>query len=148
MQTICNKVDYCYGGSVRQRKTKTKELIAHIFETTAQPLSLPEVWRYVKISWPKTAYSTVFRVVQGLEAAGQIKRVDWRERGSRYEWAAFPHHHHIVCQICGKVSDLDDADLNYDEHYIHQKTGYITKHHSIELEGLCPKCQASIFENR
>jgi Fe2+ or Zn2+ uptake regulation protein len=126
------------------RNTKTKELITHIFETTQGPLSLQEIWRYVKISLPATAYSTVFRVVLRLEAAGAVKRVDWRERGSRYEWARHPHHHHIVCQICRQVSDLDDADLNYDEQYIQQKTGYLTKHHSIELEGICPACQAKL----
>jgi len=130
--------------SAATRRTKTKQLITHIFETTHAPLSLQEVWRYAKLSLPKTAYSTVFRVVLGLEQAGRVKRVDWRERGSRYEWANLSHHHHIFCQICRRVSDLEYTDLNYDEEYIRRKTGYLTKHHSIELEGICPDCQRQL----
>jgi Fe2+ or Zn2+ uptake regulation protein len=142
MQLTCNNASYCYGVSMKTaRVTKAKQLITHIFETTPEPMSLQDLFRAVRISLPATAYSTVFRIVSSLEAAGKVKRVDWRERGSRYEWALFPHHHHIVCQLCGKIADLADADVNYDEKKIKDKTGYITKHHSIELEGICQSCQ-------
>lgn len=125
----------------QSRNTKTKKLITYIFQTTPEPISLQSLFRYVKISFPHTAYSTIFRTILHLEQAGKVKRVDWRERGSRYEWAERPHHHHIVCQLCGKVVDLDDAILDYDDKKIQAKTGFLTKHHSIELEGICPQCQ-------
>ena len=127
--------------NISERNTKTKQLVGHIFQTTREPISLQDVYAYVKVSLPKTAYSTVFRIVQRLLEDGTIHRVDWRERGSCYEWAGLPHHHHIVCQLCGQVTDLDDADLKFDEKFIQKKTGYLTKHHSIELEGICPRCQ-------
>ncbi len=127
--------------SAQGRNTKLKQLISDIFQSTPEPISLQELFRYVKISFPNTAYSTVFRIVLRLQADHKIHSVDWRERGSRYEWAGFPHHHHITCQICGKITDLDDADLKYDEDFIQKKTGYLTKHHSIELEGICEQCQ-------
>jgi Fe2+ or Zn2+ uptake regulation protein len=67
---------------------------------------------------------------------------DWRERGSRYEWAELPHHHHIVCGICGRSIDIDDDDLGFDEDRIRERTGFLINHHSIELEGICPTCRA------
>lgn len=124
----------------KTRSTKIKQLITHIFQTTPEPISLQELYGYVKISLPHTAYSTVFRTVLRLEQDKKVKRVDWRERGSRYEWAERPHHHHIVCQVCGRVVDLDDEILNYDDKKIQAATGFFTKHHSIELEGICPDC--------
>jgi Fur family ferric uptake transcriptional regulator len=123
------------------RNTKVKQLVAYVFQNTPEPISLRDVFKYVKLSLPKTSYSTVFRIVTRLKEEKQIHAVDWRERGSRYEWSGLPHHHHIVCQLCGRVTDLDDADLKYDEKYIQKKTGYLTKHHSIELEGICAECQ-------
>jgi Fe2+/Zn2+ uptake regulation proteins len=123
------------------RTTKTKQLITQILESSHGPISLQELYGYVKISLPQTAYSTVFRTILRLEQDKYIKRVDWRERGSRYEWALRPHHHHIVCQLCGAVVDLNDEILNYDDKKIQAKTGFLTKHHSIELEGICPDCQ-------
>lgn len=127
-----------------QRNTKVKRLIRHIFETTPTPISLKEIFTYVNISLPQTAYSTVFRVVKQLTQEKLVHGVDWKERGSRYEWADRAHHHHITCQTCGKITDLEDSDLNYDEKHINRKTGYITKHHSIELEGICGSCQQKL----
>ncbi len=123
------------------RNTRKKSFIEGVFSSTTEPISIREVFRQVRKAYPKTAYSTVFRIVIKLEEDAKIHAVDWRERGSRYEWAGMPHHHHITCQICGTVQDLEDADVNYDDEKIRKKTGFITKHHSIELEGICAKCR-------
>ena len=129
---------------INSRNTKVKKLIVHIFQTTPKPISLQELFAYVKISLPLTAYSTVYRGVRHLQEYSHIHSVDWRERGSKYEWSDREHHHHITCQTCGKVTDLGDSDLKYDEKHINDTTGYITKHHSIELEGICAECQQKL----
>ena len=123
------------------RSTRASRLIASILETDPQPLSLRELHERVRAELPATAYSTVYRVVDRLEQQGKVNRVDWRERGSRFEWAARPHHHHIVCADCGRSVDVDDRDLGFDERRIEQRTGFRVRHHAIELEGTCADCQ-------
>ena len=123
------------------RNTKTREAVTQIFQAHTQPLSLSELHHLVLVSHPKTAYSTVFRIVLKLEQMGKIIRIDWRERGSRYEWADLPHHHHIVCQVCGKIVDLDCSLFNFKEKDVEALSGYSIRRHSIEFEGICPDCQ-------
>jgi Fe2+ or Zn2+ uptake regulation protein len=125
----------------KERSTRTKEAVEHVLMAYASPVSLNDLYQFIKTSLPKTAFSTVFRIVRRLEEEGKIIRIDWRERGSRYEWADLPHHHHIVCQICGNVTDIDDTVLNFDENTVKKHTGYTIQRHSIELEGVCPDCQ-------
>ncbi len=125
----------------KSRQTKTKGAVIHYLQSTASPLSLDEMYRAGLIDLPQTAYSTIYRIVQQLEASGLVIRVDWRERGSRYEWAGLPHHHHIVCESCTGVTDVTDTLLHYDDAEITKKTGFIVKHHSVELFGLCKPCQ-------
>ncbi len=149
MQSICINISYCIilppmPSHLPGRNTRVKKLITNIFQTTPEPISLQDIFTYVKMSFPTTAYSTVFRIVTHLKETKIIHPVDWRERGSRYEWSGLPHHHHITCQICGQITDLGDADLKYDEKYIQEKTGFLTMHHSIELEGICAQCQQKI----
>jgi len=127
--------------SMNTRNTKAKEAIVRIFQIHTRPLSLAELHKYITISLPHTAYSTVFRLVSVLETEGKVVRIDWRERGSRYEWADLPHHHHIVCQVCGKVVDVDCDLFNFRESDIEQATGFSIQHHSIEFEGICADCQ-------
>ncbi|HSX24356.1 MAG TPA: transcriptional repressor [Candidatus Andersenbacteria bacterium] len=125
----------------KSRNTKTRAYIERLFSLTSEPISIRELFSEVQKKYPKTAYSTVFRIVIRLVQEEKIHPIDWRERGSRYEWAGMPHHHHITCQVCGKVQDLEDSDVNYDDEKIRKKTGFITKYHSIELEGICKDCQ-------
>lgn len=127
----------------KQRNTRTKEAVAHVFQSFAAPIALNELYQFIKMSLPKTAFSTIFRIVRQLEEEGKIIPVDWRERGSRYEWADLPHHHHIVCEDCGSVTDIDDKTLDFDQKRVAKATGYRVDHHSIELKGLCGKCQKS-----
>ncbi len=123
------------------RKTRVTQLVVDLLQTYARPLSLQDLHGRVQERLPRTAFSTIYRVVARLEADGKVERVDWRERGSRYEWAELPHHHHIVCGICGRSVDIDDTDLGFSEERIRGATGFLVNHHSIELEGICPECQ-------
>jgi Fur family ferric uptake transcriptional regulator len=105
------------------------------------PLSLSELHARVSEQLPTTAYSTIYRLAQRLERERKISRVDWRERGSRFEWAERPHHHHIVCSECGHSVDIDDDDLGFSERRIQSRTGFRIKHHAIEIDGTCADCQ-------
>jgi Fur family ferric uptake transcriptional regulator len=123
------------------RTTRVTRLVTEIFEVSTGPLSLRELHDRVREDLPGTAYSTIFRLAGRLEQERKINRVDWRERGSRFEWAQRPHHHHIVCGDCGDTVDLDDRELGFSKRRIQTRTGFRVTHHSIELEGTCASCQ-------
>jgi Fe2+ or Zn2+ uptake regulation protein len=127
----------------QERNTQTKQAVLHVFQSFSAPITLNDLHQFIKMSLPQTAFSTVFRIVQRLEQDGKVIRIDWGERGSRYEWAGLPHHHHLVCEKCGSVVDIDDAILKFDETKVSKHTGYQLTRHSIELEGICPKCQVA-----
>lgn len=122
------------------RKTKIRTLVEHLFTAAGRPLSIQGVFHDVRQAHSRAAYSTVFRIVMKLQEEGKLHAVDWKERGGRYEWADMPHHHHIVCQLCGAVADLEDGDVNFSDAKIAKKTGFSVQHHSIELEGICTDC--------
>ena len=123
------------------RNTAAAGVVAELLRASPTPLSLRELHQLVCARLPRTAFSTTFRVVGRLEDERQVHRVDWRERGSRFEWAGRPHHHHLVCGECGHTVDIDDRDLGFDERRIESRTGFRVDHHSIELEGTCPDCR-------
>ena len=122
------------------RSTPARRLVSETLAAHPAPLSLRELHEHVCAQLPGTAYSTIYRLVARLEREGRVNRVDWRERGSRFEWAERPHHHHITCDDCGRVVDLDDRALGFDEQRIRSRTGFRVTHHSIELEGTCADC--------
>lgn len=117
---------------------------SHVLELlrTLSPLSLAELHAHLRSLAPGLAFSTVFRNVRALEEQGRIVRVDWRDRGGRYEAASLPHHHHVRCRRCHKVVDLTDAVLPFALQSIETATGFSIERHTIELEGVCHECRA------
>ncbi len=125
----------------RRNATKVRTQVMTILKSAPEPLSLTQLHRLISRTLPRTAFSTIYRIARDLQVGKTIVRVDWRERGSAYEWAAKPHHHHITCSVCGAVADIDDEVLSINPSAIAQQTGYQVGTHHVELEGICPSCQ-------
>ena len=93
--------------------------------------------------------ATIFRTLEVLEAVGAIERLDLPTGDHAYitcEPAA--HHHHVVCERCGRANDVDDAGLAAVVERIGRETGYRIGAHRLELFGLCPTCQADVAASR
>ena len=89
--------------------------------------------------------ATIFRTLDVLEDVGAIERIDLPSGDHAYiicEPAA--HHHHVVCERCGRANDIDDAGLAAVVERIGRETGFRIGAHRLELFGLCPACQAEL----
>lgn len=103
------------------------------------PLDVQEVTSLLK---NEIHLSTVYRTLEKFVAVGILERVDFQEGKFRYEYVK-EHHHHVVCNDCGKVADIQDSGIEKIEQSVSLQTGFIVTKHSLELFGLCNKCQRS-----
>jgi Fur family ferric uptake transcriptional regulator len=53
-----------------------------------------------------------------------------------------PHHHHLVCNLCGRSESVDDTVLETALREAAIRQGFILESHQVELTGLCATCQA------
>jgi len=58
-------------------------------------MSVAELKRAVRVN-----EVTLYRALEALAAAGLVRR-GVKDRVARYEYAARPHRHHLVCVECG-----------------------------------------------
>lgn len=123
------------------RMTKTKAQVLRTFQNTSIPITLQQLYDYVVKHLPDTAYSTVYRLVQQLKKDGKIISLDYRDRGGRFEWADRHHHHHLTCNSCGTITDINDDMIHFTTRAVVKKTGFVIDHHTIELFGRCKPCQ-------
>lgn len=54
---------------------------------------------------PSLSLDTVYRTLATFEQYGLISRIDSVESQARFEMAA-QGHHHVVCRMCGKITDF------------------------------------------
>ena len=81
--------------------------------------------------------ATVYRAVAALEESGWLERVGEREGSVLYArcGAGHRHHHHVVCEQCGRVQATECPVV------VSAKTdGYRITRHEVTLYGICPQC--------
>lgn len=90
---------------------------------------------------PKVGRATVYRAIEQLEDLDLIHRVDLGGSAFGYEKVdpTGDHHHHIVCDQCGKVEPFADERLEKAIHEV-RRSGFKISSHEITLKGTCKSC--------
>ncbi len=86
--------------------------------------------------------ATVYRSLELLEGLRLVYRVDTGEGTSRYE-PAHPngeHHHHLICNRCGRVSAFEDEDLERSVRRMARRLTFRVEGHEVALRGTCATC--------
>ncbi len=81
-----------------------------------------------------------------LDRLGLVHRLDVGDGTARYE-AAQPggeHHHHVVCDRCGRVAQFTDDGLEQAIHTLSQRLEFAIVQHDVVLRGTCPSCRQNV----
>ncbi len=126
-----------------RRMTRTRKAVLALLERTHQPLSASEIFSQLQNDLVAIDLVTVYRTVNVLKELGLVVQLDLHQEGqSRYELKeGRKHHHHIRCQICGKIVDLLLCPLKKITKLIEERTQFVVDDHTLEFSGFCPKCQ-------
>ena len=90
-----------------------------------------------------TGAASVYRTLDLLERLKLVQRVDVGEGLARYEPAppGGDHHHHLVCDRCGKVSAFEDDALEAAINRLSRRLEFAIAAHDVTLRGECPACR-------
>lgn len=123
------------------RITATRKAILEVLADEQRPLSASEIHASLSKRGRKADKVTVYREMDFLEKEGLAVCVRLGDRNRRYELSSREHHHHLVCQKCEKVEDIQlDEDFEAQERKIVQQTHFKVLRHSLEFFGLCKTC--------
>ncbi len=106
-------------------------------------LSAQETHERLAAADAKVGIASVYRVLDLLAARGLLTRVDLGDGVARYEPARpdGPHHHHLVCDDCGKVEPFEDDALERELSRVAGRLGYAMDTHDVLLRGACDACR-------
>ncbi len=88
--------------------------------------------------------ATIYRSMKLLVETGLVERFDFGDGIARFELAghhATGHHHHLICQRCADVVEIEDCFVADLQRRIAEKHGYIDVTHKLEFFGICPDCR-------
>jgi Fur family ferric uptake transcriptional regulator len=106
-------------------------------------LSAQEIHDGLRDEGARVGIASVYRALEGLDRSGLVQRIDLGDGIARYEPAhdGGDHHHHFVCDDCGKVEPFEDAALEAALARIAGGRGYALEAHEVVLHGGCGACR-------
>ena len=106
-------------------------------------LTAQEIFDQLRAEGRPVGIASVYRVLDLLTELKLVQRVDVGSGVSRYEPAnPDEHHHHLVCDGCGRVEAFSDPGLERVIHRVAGRVDYEVGTHEVVLHGACGGCRA------
>lgn len=121
-----------------------RAILNGIMNSEDRHLTAEEIYDIVKINCPEIGLATVYRTVQLLEELGIISKLDLNDGCSRFELVIEGEehqHHHLICNECGKVIEVEGDLLDELEKSIEENYSFRILDHSLKFYGICKECE-------
>ena len=121
-----------------------RAIVNSIIKNEGKHLTAEEIYDEVKRDCPEIGLATVYRTILLLEDLGIIYKLDLDDGCARFELAhegETHRHHHLVCNVCGGVIEVEDDLLDEIEQKIQNSYNFAITDHSVKFFGVCDKCR-------
>jgi len=123
--------------------TIQRELILECLYNSDEHLTPESLHNLIKNKFPdsKTGIATIYRTLSLLENSNMVTSLSFGAQGKKYELGAKEHHDHLICTVCGDITEFVDEQIEERQHHIAQELGFNMKDHSMQIYGICSTCQ-------
>ena len=87
--------------------------------------------------------ASIYRAVDELVSLDLLTRVDVGDGVARYEPQRSHHHHHLVCDGCGRLEPFEDDALEKAIHGLAARVSFDVSDHDVTLHGCCADCRTN-----
>jgi Fur family transcriptional regulator, ferric uptake regulator len=126
-----------------RRAGRARQLVIGLLARQQCCLTANEIFEALRTKDRKIGLASVYRALDQLTSLQLVQRLEFPD-AARYE--PMPptgeHHHHLVCESCGKVESFADGRLERALERIGQGVGFQVEAHDVLLRGACADCRA------
>lgn len=116
--------------------------IADVMLGTDGHLSVDDVAKVLNAQGVAVGTATLYRTLEVLVRSGLVVERDFGEGFKRYEASrGMPHHEHLLCTLCGKVTEFRDERLERMTTLLAESHDYSRQRHRLVIHGLCGDCR-------
>ncbi len=116
--------------------TKYEKRIYDIVNASREHMTADQVYGELKKIYPAVSRATVYNNLNKLCDIGMIRRVSLEDSPDRYD--RIEKHDHLVCQKCGKLSDICFDDLTQS---LKKQFGEDFLFYDLKVFYICPDCR-------
>ncbi|MFD2129767.1 Fur family transcriptional regulator [Pseudogracilibacillus auburnensis] len=120
------------------KMTKRREDILAFFAKEDKYQTAKDLYEYMETTYPGISFDTVYRNLHLYHDLGILESTDLNAEKHFRMNCGDHHHHHFICNICGKTKKINLCPMDEVEKLL---TKYMIDGHKFEVYGLCPTCQ-------
>ena len=122
------------------RLTPQRIMVLSAIEDSDDHISAEEIYVQIVAKYPQVNISTVYRTLELLKRLGLVTETDLGGGRVRYHSAEKGHHHHLVCQECGAIIDLDESVMSSLKDTLLREYKFIADLRHLAIFGRCVDC--------
>lgn len=119
------------------KATPERLYILDALNKTKKPLSVKDLKEDLK----NVDQATIYRTMEVFVKNDVVSPVNLQHDHNHYELVRSDHHHHAICEKCGKVVDISKCDINTLEKQVKKVAAFKQINtHALEFFGICQAC--------
>lgn len=120
--------------------TPQRMMVLAAIDSSSNHISAEDIYTQVTEKYPHVNISTVYRTLDLLKRLGLVTETDLGGGRVRYHPAEKGHHHHLICQECGKLIDMDETVLGSLKNTLRREYKFDADLRHLAIFGCCEKC--------
>ena len=121
------------------RLTPQRVLVWDVLRQSGSHMSAEEVCARVQERFPQVNMSTVYRTLELLVGLELVRETHLGPTRRFFEVEEEVPHHHLVCDLCGRVAHIHDEDLGDLRSVLCTEQGFTTR--ELTVFGRCRECR-------
>lgn len=122
-----------------RRNSRQRMLVYDAVKASHEHPNAEEVYQVVKQRLPDISLGTVYRNLNQLAQQGELLKICLPGASDRFD-ARTDAHHHLLCDRCGRLYDIELGDLGGLEARIRGITDFTVTGYQVYITGICQNC--------
>lgn len=122
-----------------------KHIYNFLIENQDKHMSAEEILSEIEKEHSNIGLATVYRTMQLFTETGIALKHDFDDGKSRYELNVdkdVHNHHHLICQKCGEIIEVDMDLMEELEKRIEENYNFCITNHIVKIYGICKNCRS------
>ncbi|MDP6100281.1 MAG: transcriptional repressor [Dehalococcoidia bacterium] len=120
--------------------TPQRLVILDVLKGSNGHASADEIHSHVRSRCPKLHISTIYRALDMLKRLGLVTETALGDGKLRYHLHVKGYHHHLICEKCGRVEEMDEATFTPLKAALKRKHRFHADLRHLAIFGRCQAC--------
>jgi len=125
------------------RRGGARNAVVALLEQQSCALTAQEIDDRLRAQGRGVGRASVYRILELLTELRLVQRIDVGQGVARYErhQPDGDHHHHLVCDHCGRIAPFEDPALEHAIERVSRRLSFAVDDHDVVLRGACGDCR-------